>query len=174
MKSIILSALILCSTTAAFSQSIKLPAEKRDKYVTEPATKTEARPVSDRERQAEMDRQRKEKEQARERGASTLSQAKDDKYSTSAVFCSIREIGTTERQEGKVIIAIDPNMKKLADGLSDDKKKQLYAALEGHRFASGLEALNFFASNGWTLVETNIYSAKEQVVREYLLKLELK
>lgn len=175
MKSIILSTLILCSSTA-FSQEIRMPDDKRDKYVTEQSREKEVKKVDDKERQAKMDQERREKEKERQRSreSSSLAPTKDEKIEADVAFCSVREIGTMDDYAGKVSIAIDPKVKMVAERLDDDMKKQLYAAMEGHRFNSGMEALGFLSSNGWTLVESNIYTVKEHVVREYLLKLDLK
>lgn len=172
MKHIFFTALIFCSFTV-LSQEIRMPDEARGKYVTEESQKDQSNASAEQARKAEMDRARKKREAQRGSSTSTTSQDELKEGTTSAVFCSIREIGTVEGNHGKVIIAVDPNIKKLGENLEPGKKKALYATLESSEYKSGLGALTTLSSSGWTLVETNMYSFEKTVVREYLLKLDL-
>lgn len=174
MKKIILSVLVLWAA-GAYSQEIKMPAEKRQEYVNDKATnsndaQTQKRDDEARRRRAEAEKKRlsAEREGSIQRG---------EVKSSNSIYCMIREKGKMESKEADVEIITDSEFMRTAKQLGERDKRQaeaLFMAADAKAYRSGMDALNSFSRSGWSLVNSNVYTQEEMVVHEYLMEYQLR
>jgi len=173
MKKILLSVLVL-SAAGAYSQEIRMPDEKRKEYIREEQkTTSSARPEQNEtsDRNAEEER-RKRALEARKKAAHAAQSQSDNE---AAVYCIIEETRSLDGKEIIVSIQADLAMEKQLKGANRMGFKSLRMATEKETFKSGLEAINHFSTNGWTLSHSSsmISPGSENIIHRYIMSLPL-
>lgn len=166
MKKLLLSLFIL-SAASTYAQEIRMPEEKRKEYVKE----QDAQKASSTMNAAEINEERRKLALEKRKKAAMM---KADLNSVRKIYCIIKETRSMGENNNQVKVITDREFETLAKEAGEKNKSAIGVALEKQKYASALQALNYFSKNGWELISTNVYAEKSLITHEYLVGVSLR
>lgn len=155
MKKLLVIALAMIASYG-YAQEMRLPDDKKKKYVKEEKVQPEkpAEPATGRTIPAES------RERAKE---------ENSKASKIVNYCIIRE---SVYEGGKFIIEVESDMSSLENNREVDTVdlKRLLEVTQNQKYKTALMAMNQLAQTGYRLTATSVYQGEKGLIKEYYMK----